>query len=115
MTLGLSGEAFGNLLVLLAFMALLIVGIIFIIAHKNGIDVTRRGFQLKVGISGIMIFVIVPLCLSDISIEWKIIGSIASLGVGIGNYFAIDQMQWVLKGQFGKKKKNNRQMPHEEL
>jgi len=106
MKFGFSGEAFGNLLVLLVFIALIIVGVIFIIAHKNGVDVTQRMFQLKVGISGAIIFVIVPLCLSDLTIEWKIIGSIAALAAGIGNYFAVDRLQQVLKEKLGDKKKN---------
>ncbi len=105
MKFGLSGEAFGNLLVLLVCIALIIAGIIFVIAHKHGIDVTQRRFQLRVGISGVMIFVIVPLCLSDLSIAWKIIGLIASLAAGIGNYFAIDRIQQVLREQLQDKKK----------
>jgi len=106
MKFGFSGDAFGNLIILLTVTALIVIGMIFIIAKKRGVDVTTRSFQLRVGISCGIIFILIPLWFSDLSIKPKIIVTILGLAVGIGNYFAIDRLQKVLREQLGDKKKN---------
>jgi|SRR5208337_746549 len=111
MKFGFSGEAFGNLIVLNAFLGLILGGIIFIIAHKRGIDITTRRFQLTVGISLLFMLVVIPLLLSDASVKWKIIIAIAALAGGIGNYFGVDMMQRILRGKFGDKKGKERREP----
>jgi len=103
MSFGFSGESFVNLLVLSTIIAILIVFIVFYCADKKGIDINSRFFQLKIGITCAFIFVIIPLCLSDLDMKWKLIGSILSLTAGVGNYFGIDKIQMALKEQFGSK------------
>lgn len=109
MKFGFSGEAFGNLIVLDTIIALAIGGIIFIVAHKRGIDVTTRRFQLMLMVSCALILIIIPLWLTDITIKWKAIITVAGFAAGIGNYFVIDRMQRVLRERLGdKKERENR-------
>jgi hypothetical protein len=105
MKFGFSGEAFGNLLVLSALVLIAVEGVIFFIAHKKGVDVTKHRFALTVGVSGIVIFAVIPLWFSDLSVKPKIIVTIAALAVGLGNYFAIDRLQKALREQLGDRKK----------
>lgn len=108
MKLGFSGEAFGNLILLMAIIVLIVVGIIFFIAHKKGIDVTARSFQLKVGMVSLIIFGVIPFLLTDSTINTKIIGTILALCIAIANYFAIDKMQQKIREHFGDKKKTDK-------
>ena|SRR5208283_3474688 len=105
MKFGFSGEAFGNLIVLDTIIALVLGGIFFVVAHKRGIDVTTCRFQLTLLVSCALILIIIPLWLTDISIKWKAILTVAGFAAGIGNYFAIDRMQRVLRERLGDKKK----------
>jgi uncharacterized membrane protein YidH (DUF202 family) len=97
MTIGFSGEAFGNLLVLLTLIGIVFCAIIFYVAHKKGIDVTAQKFQLRVlvGIGSVMI--ILPLCLSDLSFASKVIGSFLAMFGALVNYFGIDRLQNIIK------------------
>lgn len=104
MKFGFSGEAFGNLLVLSAFILIIVMGLIFFMAHKRGVDVTKHRFALTVGVCSIIFFGVLPFWLSDLSLKDKIVGTILMLAVGIGNYFAIDRMQRSLRGKFGDKR-----------
>lgn len=104
MEIGFSGEAFGNLLVLNALILVLFVPLIFYVSHRRGIDITTRRFQLTVGVICLIVFVVVPLLLSDLSIKWKIIASILSVSAGIGNYFAVCGTEQIIKKHLWKKK-----------
>lgn len=103
MELGFSGEAFGHLLLLSVFIALVVIALIFIIAKKRGVDVTSNRFQLKVGISCLIIFGIIPLFFTNDTLITKIIISILGLAGGIANFFAVDKIGRVLKDRFKKK------------
>ena len=107
MKIGFSAEAFGNLLMLSAFIVIIVMGVIFFIAHKRGIDVTKHRFALTVTIGCAVVFAVIPFWLSDLSGIDKIIGTILMLSVGIGNYFAIDRMQRILREKLGDKRKEN--------
>jgi len=100
MKLGLSGEAFGNLLVVGGLIGLIICAIIFYIAHKRGIDVTTHAFQLRVLFGFGCVFVVFPLWLSDLSIEGKIVGSSLAMAGGLANYYGIDRLQKIAKEKF---------------
>lgn len=103
MTIGFSGEAFGNLLVLLTFIGIILCAIIFYVAHKKGVDVTKQKFQLRVLIGIGSVLIILPLCLSDLSGTSKIIGSILAMAGALANYFGIDRLQKVIKERFTNK------------
>jgi len=97
MKFGFSGEAFGNLLVLSSFVAAIVISAVVIIAYKRGVDVEKHSFALPLLVSCIFIFIILPFWLSDLSITWKMIGTFLMLCGGLGNYFAIDRMQRMLR------------------
>ncbi|MGC9964111.1 MAG: hypothetical protein ABSE08_01775 [Syntrophobacteraceae bacterium] len=97
MKLGFSGEAFGNLLIVSGVLGLITLGIVFFIAHKRGINIATRKFALSTGVGAAIVFAIIPLWLTNISIKFKVVGSALALAVGIGNYFAIDRAQRVLR------------------
>jgi hypothetical protein len=107
MKLGFSGEAFGNLLVLLCLIMIAVICLIFFVSYRRGIDITRHQFPLSVGIGCLIIFCIIPFWFSDLSIKWKIIGTILGLSGGIGNYFVIDRMQRAIRERRNKKRERN--------
>ena len=100
MKLGFSGEAFGNLLVISTLVGIIACVIIFFVAYKKGKDVTTHKFQLRVlfGIGSILI--ILPLCLSDLSVISKIIGSFFAMTGALANYFGIGKLQQLVKKKF---------------
>ena len=97
MKFGFSGEAFGNLLVLSCLVASIVIIVVVIIAYKRGIAVEKHSFGLTLLLSCGFVFVILPFWLSDLSITWKMIGTFLMLCGGLGNYFAIDRMQRMLR------------------
>lgn len=97
MKFGFSGEAFGNLLVISSFLGIIACAIIFYAAHKKGIDVTSQKFQLKVLIGIGSLLIILPLCLSDLSVTSKFFGSFFAMGGALANYFGIDKLQKIIK------------------
>ena len=109
MKLGFSGEAFGNLLVLLCLIMIAVICLIFVVSYRRGIDITRHRFALPVGIGCLIIFIIFPFWLSDLSAMWKIIGTILGLSGGIGNYFAIDRMQRAIRKRKSRKQERNKE------
>lgn len=104
MNIGFSGEAFGNLLILSAIISLVGGLIVFIVAKRKGIDVTTRSFQLSVGLSLLIVLGIIPLWLTDLTVKQKTVVTILALVTGVGNYFAVDRMQRVLREQSESKK-----------
>ncbi len=106
MELGFSGEAFGNLLVLDAFVSIPLIFAAILIANRRGVDVTARRFQVKAIIACAIIFLIIPFSLCDLSLWSKIEGIALSLAVGVGNYIGIGKMRRVLWGDSVDKKKN---------
>lgn len=111
MKLGFSGEAFGNLLVLLCLIMIVVICLIFVVSYRRGIDITRHQFALPVGIGCLIIFCIIPFWFSDLSVNWKISGTILGLSGGIGNYFAIDRMQRAIRERRSKKQERNKEGP----
>ena len=100
MSIGFSGEAFGNLLVLSTFVGIFACAIIFYVAHKKGIDVTTQTFQLRVLVGIGLVLIILPLCLSDLNGLSKVIGSFFALSGALANYFGIDRLQKIIKERF---------------
>lgn len=96
----LSGDEFINILTILTLIGALLVLIIFYIANRRGVDVTKKDFGLKVAIPLTCIFIVVPLLISDLDVLWKLIISIASLAAGLANYFAVGRMQDFLRKNF---------------
>ena len=111
MKLGFSGEAFGNLLVISGITGIAIMIVIFILAYKRGIDITKHRFALSLVISYGIMFVVAPFWLSDLSVKWKIIGTSLMLAAGIGNYFAIDRMQRAIRKRKSRKQERNKESP----
>jgi hypothetical protein len=107
MKLGFSGEAFGNLLVLNAFIVIIIVFVAIWIALKRGINIYSTRFQLGLLFGCVLIFCIVPLLLSDLAIKWKIIAAIAALSGGLANFLGTGIMQKTVKEQLDKRKKKD--------
>ena len=103
MELGFSGEAFGHLVLLMVFIALVVIALVFIIAKRRGVDVTSNRFQLKVGIYCLIIFFIIPLFFTSLPLVPKIIISILALAGGLANFFAMDRIGKILKDRFKKK------------
>jgi uncharacterized membrane protein YhaH (DUF805 family) len=93
MEIGLSGPGFGKLLILLGLVSLIIVFGIFAIARRRGVDTNTHRFGLTVAFSCLILFVLIPLWLTDISTKWKIIATVLVIGVGVFNYFGISQQQ----------------------
>ena len=100
MKLGFSGEAFGNLLVISTLVGIISCAIIFFVAHKKGIDVTTHKFQLRVLFGIGCILIILPLCLSDLSVISKIIGSFFAMTGALANYFGVGKLQQLVKKKF---------------
>jgi predicted RND superfamily exporter protein len=107
MKLGFSGEAFGNLLVLLCLIMIAVICLIYFVSYRRGIDITRNRFVLPFGIGSLIIFCIIPFWFSDLTIKAKIIGTILIISGGIGNYFAIDKMQRAIRERRSKKQERN--------
>ena len=95
-----SGEAFSNLLVTLTLLGIISCAIIFFVAHRKGIDVTTHKFQLRVLIGIGCTLIILPLCLSDLSVTSKIIGSFFAMAGALTDYFGLDRLQQIIKGKF---------------
>ena len=93
MEIGFSGEGGANLIFVCGMAGLVAVLIYFYIWHKRGVDVTQIKFQLKALIGFGFLFVLFPLCLTELSPVDKIIGSIFSLGGGLLNFYGIDNAQ----------------------
>lgn len=104
MKIGLSGDAFGILILLCTFLAVGVCTLILVIAHKKGVDVTSHRFALSVVLSCVLIFICIPLWLSDLPVIPKIIITLFGLAVGLSNYFAVDRMSKGLKAYLDKKK-----------
>jgi hypothetical protein len=98
--LGFSGEAFSNLLVTLTLLGIISCAIIFFVAHRKGIDVTTHKFQLRVLIGIGCILIVLPLCLSDLDVISKIIGSFFAMTGALADYFGIDRLQQLIKRKF---------------
>ena len=99
MELGFSGEAFSNLLVLSCFIGVVAIFAISYIAKKRGIDANSSRFVLKLGLGFSIIFVVIPLCLSDLSVGDKILASTLALAAGVANFLAIERMKKVFKNK----------------
>ena len=106
MKFGLSGGEFGNLIALMAGVAVVIAFPLFYIAKKMGFDTNSRTFQLSAGVLGAIILIIIPFCLSDLPITYKIFGTILALAVGVGNFLATDRMGKRLREYLGLDKKD---------
>jgi hypothetical protein len=104
MDLGFSGKAFGNLVILMVLLALVAIALITTVAKKRGIDISSNRFQLKLGIS-CLIICLVPFLFTDRPFLVKIIILLIGLAGGIANFFVIDRMQKFLKDKFIDKKK----------
>ena len=108
MRLGFSGEAFGNLLLLLGMGMLIFITTVSIVAHKKGINVTEKKFMLTLSMGAATIFVVIPLWLTELLFKDKIVISTIATLVGLANYYAIDRTQRALREHFGDKKKTDK-------
>jgi|SRR5208337_4916796 len=99
MKFGFSGEAFGNLLVLNAIIVVIGLCAFFFIAHRRGVDVSSRRLHLKVLIVSVGVFLIIPLWLTDLTIKWKAIITLAGVAAGAANYFGLDMIKHKLTGE----------------
>ena len=106
MEFGFSGKAFGNLLLILAFVAVITSFGAFKLLQKRGIDTTKRSVGLIISLSCFFVFIVIPFWLTNLTLKQKAIVTILALAVSVGNYFAIGRVQKVLREQLGDKKKN---------
>ena len=113
MKLGFSGEGFGNLLVLNAFIVIIIVFVAIWIAPKRGINIYSRRFQAGVVIRLRVCFFMIPLFLSDLPAVWKIGVAIVALSGGLANFLGTGIMQKIVKEQFfiDKQKRKDQGIP----
>ena len=105
MKLGFSGEGFGNLLVLNAFILVIIVFVACWIAPRRGIDIKTTRFQLSLLLGCVFVFGVIPLWLSDLPVEWKVVITAGTGSVAIGNFFGTGRLQKIVKEQFFDKRK----------
>jgi|SRR5208283_977440 len=111
MKIGFSGEAFGNLLVLSGIIMIIVIPLIFSVARRRGVDITNRSWQIKVTLMIVIIFGVIPLWLSDMSIKDRVIVTILASAVAAANFLGVDTMQRILRDKFGVKKKKERKEP----
>jgi hypothetical protein len=100
--IGLSGDAFGNLLVVSGATGVAIGLVVMAIAKRKGVDISSRKFLLTLALLTVAVFGGIPLWFTDLSVLTKTIATGLALIVVTGNYFFIDKMQRILK--VGKRK-----------
>lgn len=103
----ISGDTFAIVILIGTVLYLIAGAIIFITANKKGIDVSKNRFDLRVGLSLIAIFMIIPILLSDMSFPHKIFVSITGVAVALGHYFAVDKISKWLKTYLEKDKEES--------
>jgi acyl-CoA synthetase (AMP-forming)/AMP-acid ligase II len=101
--LGFSGKGFGHLLLLLGFVTLIVIFATFAIAKTRGVDTTTHRFILMVAVPCLVLFGLIPLWFTDISIGGKVLGTVLALGVAIFNYFGTERLQKKMAKPFEKK------------
>ena len=93
----MSKESFGNFLFICAILGIVTVFVVCYRAHKQGVDITTKKFQLKVFFSVGLIFGIFPLMFSSMALKYKVIGSSLALFGGLINYWGIGRLQEISK------------------
>src|SRR5208337_279511 len=111
MKIGFSGEAYGNLIVLCAIIGSMVIIAFYYMARRRGVDITNRRLQIKVTTMIVIIFGVIPLWLSDMSIKDRVIVTILASAVAAANFLGVDTMQRILRDKFGVKKKKERKEP----
>lgn len=97
MSLGLSGDDFGNLLLLLAAVGIGTGAVIIIVAKHRGVDVNSHRFIVTLGLTLVLIFGGIPFWLTDLDIVTKSWGTALALAVGTLNYFGIEGLRKALR------------------
>ena len=112
MKFGFSGEGFGNLLVLNAFIVIIIVFVAIWMAPKRGINIKTTRFQLSLLLGCVFVFGVIPLWLSDLPVGWKVVVTAAAVLVAIGNFFGTGRLQKIAKEHFfDERKKKDQGIP----
>jgi hypothetical protein len=97
----LSVESFQNIFIVLLFFSLITSALLMYYLNRKQVDVYKRSTSFWIGFAPFLLFIIIPLWLTDLPIKIKIIATAVSIAISTGNFVAIDRAQralWKAKG-----------------